>query len=287
MRPHDYALIDYGERRKLERFGEIWVDRPCPAAEQPPWLPRQQWPSERLTFHRRTSQRGEWVAERGVPDCWIASIGAQLFELRTTPSGQVGVFPEQAPNWRWLRQLITGHANPSPVRVLNLFAYTGGSTLAAASAGAAVTHVDAAHSVVAWARQNAQLGGLEAAPIRWIVDDARKFVSRELRRKNRYDLIVLDPPSYGHGKRGESWRIERDLPALLTECGRLLNSDALGLLITAHTPGYSPAGLHRLVVEHIDPTAWQWHAGPVELSDAEGRVLPSGIVVRGNHESAT
>ena len=169
--------------------------------------------------------------------------------MKRTDFGHVGLFAEQAENWDWLR----AGSLPDRLRVLNLFAYTGGSSLAAAAAGAEVTHVDAAQNIVAWARRNAELSGAADAPIRWIAEDAPKFVTRELRRGNRYDAVVLDPPSYGHGTHGEVWRLSKHLPHLLRLCGELTESPRQFMLLTCHTPGYGPARLAEMATDALGP----------------------------------
>lgn len=247
---HDYVMLDAGDGRRLERFGAVTVDRPAPTAIAP-WRDPDAWPGATARFDR--SERGEivhagWTTPDGRPvEPWILREDELSFELRLAPSGQVGLFPEQAPNRRWIADRIrtTGHGTGSgapagvePPGVLNLFGYTGGSTLAAVSAGATATHVDASRPAVAWARHNAGLNDLADRPVRWISDDVSAFVRREVRRGRRYTGIVLDPPSYGHGTGGRDWHLERDLPPLLDECGRLLadGPDAF-VVLTAHTPG--------------------------------------------------
>lgn len=204
-------------------------------------------------------------------------------ELRPTASGQVGCFPEHAAGWRWLAALTAAAvAAGRPMRVLNLFAYTGGATLAAAAAGAAVTHVDAQRGVVAWARRNAELSGLAAAPLRWIVDDAAEFAAREWRRGRGYDAVVLDPPTYGHGRPGRTWQIEEMLPALLGTCVALGGPEGPpALLLTCHSAGLGPAELEALL-----RAAWPAGADPamvsgrLEVAMRDGRALEAGAYVR-------
>ena len=229
------------------------------------------------------------------PDRWVVRYGRLAFELKRTEFGHVGIFPEQAENWDWIADQVNRAAvnleidgrlaGLDPINILNLFAYTGGSTLAAAAAGARVTHVDAASNVVAWARRNAGLSGLGDAPIRWIADDAVKFVTREIRRGNRYDGVVLDPPSYGHGTRGEAWRLAEDLPRLLTLCAELtgrqsrLRAGRLQfVLLTCHTQGFTPQVLRELLASSF--AAVHVEAAPLVLSTSAGRTLPSGTMAR-------
>jgi 23S rRNA (cytosine1962-C5)-methyltransferase len=242
----DHTLLDLGEGRRLERFGEFILDRPCPQVERLPRRDPAAWRAAHARFDRATDGQlthAGWTTIDGRPiEPWVVAEDGVRLELRLAPSGQVGLFPEQAADRAWLRRQVAGllrvadHADPSSV--LNLFAYTGAGTLAAASAGAAATHVDAARATVAWARRNADLNGLADRPIRWIADDAMAFVRREARRGRRFAGIVLDPPSYGHGPGGRDWRLERDLPGLLAGCASLLaEAPASFVLLTAHTPG--------------------------------------------------
>ena len=203
--PDQYELLDLGSGRKLERFGDFVLDRPSPAAEgYRPSDPRL-WVTAAARYQRTTGERGRWTKRDELPDAWTITYHDTKLTIKLTPFGHVGLFAEQQENWRWIDEQCRQFKQPP--RVLNLFAYTGGSTLAAAHAGAEVVHIDAAKNVVHWARQNAELSGLVNAPIRWIAEDASKFVEREVRRGNRYQGIILDPPSYGHGPKGERWKI--------------------------------------------------------------------------------
>jgi 23S rRNA (cytosine1962-C5)-methyltransferase len=311
----DYELLDFGDGRRLERFGEIVLDRPCPAAETFRPANPGVWAQADARFEGRDELRGKWIDRRELPERWIVARGSLRFELKRTEFGHLGLFPEQAENWDWIARLLSPlplgegkceggpaavssaesgddcePAGPHPLplsqmergdtlRVLNLFAYTGGSTLATAAAGAEVVHVDAAENVVAWARRNAELSGLADAPIRWIAEDALKFVKRELKRGHRYDAVILDPPSYGHGPHGEVWRLAKHLPRLLDLCAELTDGRPRFMLLTCHTPGYDPESLRRMMLEHIgrESTAV---ARPLMIEASDGRRLPSGIVVR-------
>lgn len=246
----DHELIDVGDGRRLERFGEVVLDRPCPPAEWWPKRDPEAWSAADARFDRAVEgsvDHAGWTTRHGRPiEPWPIREWDIVAELRLAGSGQVGWFPEQAPNRRWIADRIralsaTGRRgkNPEaePPAVLNLFAYTGGSTLAAAAARARATHVDAARAAVAWARRDAELSGLADRPVRWIADDAVTFAGRERRRGRRYAGIVLDPPSYGHGAGGRDWRLDRDLPALLAECAALLEPwRGSFILLTAHSP---------------------------------------------------
>jgi len=277
----DYELLDFGVGRKLERFGECVVDRPCPGAVGAERAKPQAWgdagePTKTCLFEGNRVGEGKW--RKKFPAC-VISTGTAKFELAPLPSGQVGLFPEQFANWHWIAQQC--HRAEKPLRVLNLFAYTGGSTLAAVSAGAEVTHVDAAKSMVARARVNAALSGLAEQPIRWIVEDALKFCQREVKRGNAYDGVIFDPPSYGHGPKGEAWSIQRDLLPLLELCGQLTAQRRAFVLGTCHTPGIGAAELSAYLSDGIFGHCGQPpRVGTLYLKTAEGRKLASGEFAR-------
>jgi 23S rRNA (cytosine1962-C5)-methyltransferase len=270
-----YELVDFGRGRKLERFAGVLLDRPSPAAEG--CLPGRpdQWASAQARYERTSGDRGAWRVFREMPAEWLVRHGEVVLELRLTEFGHVGLFPEQADNWEWLQRQVQSASRS--LKVLNLFAYTGASTLAAAAAGAEVVHVDAARTSVAWARRNAARSGLAAQPIRWIAEDARKFVRRELKRGNRYDGLILDPPTYGHGPRGEAWKLEEHLPALLEDCRALLGDDACFVLLTCHSPRIGPSELRELLSDRKPGTVI---ASELCLAGPDGRELPSGMMGR-------
>jgi 23S rRNA (cytosine1962-C5)-methyltransferase len=261
-----FELIDAGDGRRLERFGDHLVDRPAPAAWSTRRAPRQ-WAGADLRFDREGGWSGDGLHQ--AQDGWTIRIQGLSMELRPTDAGQVGLFPEHAAMLPWLEQRIQDDGRPS---VLHLFPYTGLTTLALARSGAAVAHVDSARPTIAWARRNALLNGLDDRPIRWLVDDARAFVAREIRRNRRFDGVVLDPPTYGHGTRGKAWRIERDLEPLLADIRRLLAPDGL-ILLTAHS-------------EAIDPNALGVFLGPgsevgeLSLTARSGAALRLGAFAR-------
>ncbi len=274
-----YELIDFGDGRRLEQFGGYLLDRPAPAAagltrQEPAW-----WQRADARFERRTAASGDWYCRRPLPDDWQVEFGLWRLLLRPTDSGAIGLFPEQAENWDWIGHQI--RRAQRPVKVLNLFAYTGASTLAAAAAGAEVVHVDAQSSAVQWARRNAQHAGLQDASIRWIVEDARKFVERELRRGHSYDAAVLDPPTYGHGPRAEPWKIDQHLADLVALLGRLTRWQPLFLLLTSHAPDLGPKELSILLADaaRLDaPSLLQ--AQRLTLARRDGQQLSSGVVAR-------
>ncbi|RIK88339.1 MAG: hypothetical protein DCC67_00830 [Planctomycetota bacterium] len=307
----DYQLLDFGDARKLERFGQWLLDRPAPAAAGVRKAQPALWRHATARFEGDRAAAGAWTPS---PKQWSTARTALSVPIRDDvlrfqmsleplPSGQIGVFPEQWTCWRWITARAATpspnppspdlarsgpnavHASPpqatSAPRILNLFAYTGGSTLAAALGGASVVHVDAAKSVVARARQNAEASGLAERPIRWIVEDALRFCRREAKRGNRYDAVILDPPTYGHGPQGQPWNIKRDLLPLLQLCGELTAGRPRFVLLTCHTPGIGPAELAAYLAEGIfGHCGWPAQAGELHLAAADGRRLSNGTYAR-------
>jgi 23S rRNA (cytosine1962-C5)-methyltransferase len=269
----DYELIDFGRGRKLERFGSFLLDRPAPAATTARH-DAAAWRQAHARYEGDRTGEGAWVRLADVPQRWSIRYRQLSFELRLTRSGQIGLFPEQAANWEW----IADQADGSSHRVLNLFAYTGAGTLVAAAAGARVVHVDASRSSVAWARRNAALSGLENHPIRWIPEDATRFVARECRRGNRYHGIVLDPPTYGHGPRGQPWKLEGDLAPLLENCIQLLAPDRAWVLLSCHTSGWTTDTMQNLVRGVFPDGATNF--GQMGLTSRDGRILSQGLFAR-------
>ena len=271
-----YELLDAGEGRRLERFGGLVVDRPAPMAEEPPRDPSA-WAAADLRFDRYVG----WTAiAEGDPQPWIVAEGDLRFELRRTETGQVGLFPEQAPSRAWVRDAI-GRVGGSP-QVLNLFGYTGAMTLSAAVAGASVTHVDGSRPSVAWARHNAELSSLADRPVRWIVDDVERFVAREQRRERNYDAVILDPPSYGHGGRGggSGWRLEERLEGLLARCADLTGDDPALVVLTAHTPGFGPDRLAGELATALRRSPRDVEAGELGIRARSGAHLRLGAYAR-------
>jgi 23S rRNA (cytosine1962-C5)-methyltransferase len=278
---HDnYELIDFGGGRKLERFADIVLDRPCRPAEGAQFGVPKAWTSARGRYVESYSgsERGRWEWMGPAVDEWMLDHYKLKFALHCTPFGHVGLFPEQAANWDWIADCVT--AARRPLDVLNLFAYTGGATLAAAAAGASVVHVDAARNVVAWARRNAELSGLEKSPIRWIADDALAFVRREVRRGRQYDAVILDPPTYGHGPRGQPWKIDSQLGDLLAECRKLM-SDPAFVLFTCHTPAIDrQAAAGWLTALLPSSVAGRVESMELTLTSSTGRRLAAGVAAR-------
>lgn len=240
----DYEVIDTSSGEKLERWGDYLLVRPDPQVVWNTPHTNSGWKKKNGHYHRSSKGGGQWEFF-GLPEQWSICYGDLRFMLKPFSFKHTGLFPEQAVNWDWFSSLIASAKRP--IKVLNLFAYTGGATLAAAKAGASVTHVDASKGMVGWAKENAQLSGLGNAPIRWIVDDCQKFVEREKRRGNHYDAIIMDPPSYGRGPKGEIWKIEDAIHPLVSLCAELLSSDPLFFLINSYTTGFAPSVLSYLL----------------------------------------
>ncbi len=277
----DYRLIDSGDRNKLEQVGPYTLIRPSPQAI---WSPRQPklWLAADAIYERSSKGGGDWKWRREVKREFDILFGDLAMRVRLTDFGHLGLFAEQADHWQWIRDTIRARLQktPSNLNVLNLFAYTGGSTLAASQAGAHVVHLDAAKGVVDWARENAELSHLQSRPIRWIVDDAIKFVEREVRRGNKYHGIILDPPSFGRGPKGQVFKIENELPTLMEGCRELLAKNALFMLYSGHTPGFTPLVMQNQLDEVVHNLPGTVDSGEMVIHDEQGRYLPSGTFAR-------
>lgn len=267
-----YELLDSGEGFKLERFGNIVVSRPDP---QVLWDKSngELWQTAQARFIK------EWNGRKNIPEDWKMEVEGITFNLHLASFKHVGIFPEQAPNWNWIQEKV-GRAG-RPITVLNLFGYTGGASLAAAKAGADVVHVDGSKVSIGIAKQNMESSGLSDENIRFMLDDALAFAKREIRRGNTYDGIVMDPPAFGHGPKGEPWKIEKNLPELVAICEKLLSPKPLFLIMNGYAAGYSPIG-YRNTLEHIEKA----HGGVIESGEltieesSTGRLLPAGIFAR-------
>ncbi len=290
----EYGLLDFGSGRKLEQFGQWLLDRPCPAAVGQRMASKNLWANADAVLSLGGQlERGEVDSEN-----WQVAFRSLKFNLALTPFGHVGLFPEQAANWHWLEKHLqplsaavgktsSGESpaslgTSSGLKVLNLFAYTGGTTLMCASWGYSVVHVDASAPSVAWARRNALVSGLRNAPVRWIIDDVRKFVAREVRRGNRYECIVLDPPTYGHGAAGQRWEIDRDLPPLMQMCAQLLAKRSI-VILSCHSEEFACSDLTRLLKNNlIDADRMTLESSRMTILDLNRRPLDMGAVVRAN-----
>jgi 23S rRNA (cytosine1962-C5)-methyltransferase len=271
----DFAVLDAGAGMKLERWGEWRLARPDP---QVLWPVAKPWKDWHAWYHRSAEGGGSWEQKAKLPEHWTVAWQDLRFKVRPTDFKHTGLFPEQAANWAWMRE--QSRLAPRPLKALNLFAYTGAATVALGKAGAQVTHVDSAKGMVEWAKENAALNGLKDAPLRWLVDDVVKFVERELRRGSRYDAIVLDPPSYGRGKTGETWKLEKHLWPLLQSCAKLLSDEPAFVLLNTYTTGLSPLVMAQLLGRMTAGRHGVVHAAELALPVLSGGLLPCGATAR-------
>ncbi len=291
---NDYQLIDSGDGEKLERFGDFVLSRPDPQALWRKLLPESEWKKADGIF-TRGEKNGDWSLKKDMPSRWNIDFADLKFWIRPTAFKHVGLFPEQATNWDWMRDKIkkagADTKNGAEIEVLNLFGYTGGATLACAQAGAKVVHIDGSKVAISWARENAELSGLEKKPIRWILDDARAFVKREIKRGRKYQGIIMDPPAFGHGPENEVWKIEDDFMPLLESCFELLadkSSDGksatgpLFLLVNGYSAGYSAFAYENALRSLISKFGGHIEKGELTMKEegADGRSLPCGIFAR-------
>jgi len=287
---NEYELLDSGGEEKLERFGQVTLSRPDPQALWEKHLPESEWERATGSFVR-DGKEGRWVGKLDTE--WEIDFGGLKFKIKPTSFKHTGLFPEQLSNWEYVGELLRKNSllrrdereTPSQEifapSVLNLFGYTGGATLAAAKAGAEVTHVDASKTAVAWARENAKLSDLENAPIRWMIDDVLVFVKKEIKRGKKYDGIIMDPPAFGHGPAGELWKIEENFVELVELCTELLSDEPLFFLINGYAEGYSPLAF----AYNLEPIQKKF-GGEIEYGDltieekGSKRLLPAGIFAR-------
>ena len=245
----DYELIDADSGERLERWGDIILVRPDPTVMWQEKRSDKRWNNPHAVYHRSASGGGYWETLKKVPDVWSINFKDLTFRLKPMGFKHTGLFPEQAVNWALATDLIKNSGRK--IKVLNLFAYTGGATVACLKAGAEVTHVDASKGMVQWAKENAAASGVSERCVRWLVDDCLKFVKREIRRGNKYDAIIMDPPSYGRGPGGEVWKLENQIAELLSETGKLLSDKPLFFFLNSYTTGISPTILNYLTELHI------------------------------------
>lgn len=290
-----YELLDSGEGEKLERFGDFVLRRPDPQALWVKMLPAENWEKASVRFVN-AGRSGTWKKNvalesddaKKLPDAWNIELAGLTFGISLSAFKHTGIFPEQSENWNWIMETI-GKAG-RPISVLNLFGYTGGATLAAAKAGAHVTHVDGSKVSVNRARENAALSGLGDKPIRWIIDDAMAFVKREVRRGNKYDAIIMDPPAYGHGPKKELWEIETHLPLLIAECRKLLSPEPLFVILNGYASGYSAIAYKNNILDLIGSASGggdvrgEIEFGELAAGSKADRLLPAGIFARWRSE---
>ena len=283
---NDYEVIDCSKGEKLERWGDYLLVRPDPQVIWDTPKKEKGWRKMNGHYHRSSKGGGEWEFFQ-LPKEWTIQYSLPInkkltFHLKPFSFKHTGLFPEQAANWNWFSQLIADAVSKGrQVKVLNLFAYTGGATLAAAAAGASVTHVDASKGMVTWAKENAISSGLKDAPIRWLVDDCVKFVEREIRRGNHYDAIIMDPPSYGRGPKGEIWKIEESVYPLIQLCSQILTDNPLFFLINSYTTGLQPAVLSYMISTVLGTANGTVTASEIGLPvSSNGLVLPCGASAR-------
>lgn len=285
--PPSYRLIDSGNGRKLERFGDILVDRPEAQALWQPGLGRPEWAKAHAVFSAsgEDDEKGRWRVDKPVPEEWPIAFEGITMLCRLSGLWHLGLFPEQLPHWQWMRSEIErACGSAEPPRVLNLFGYTGAASLIAAKAGAEVVHVDASKKAIAWARANQAASRLDAAPIRWICEDARKFVAREVRRGRTYHSILIDPPKFGRGPDGEVWDLFTHLPALLADCARLVAPGPSNVILTSYAIRASSLALDGLMRETFGSRGGEFECGELALSDAgDRRLIGTSLFSRWRH----
>lgn len=278
----DYELLDSGNGLKLERYGVFRLARPEAEAIWRPAFPESEWQAADAVFKPGAEEQGgNWTMRTQLPDEWMMGYGGLRFAVQASGSRHVGVFPEQAPYWDWIALQV--EAAGRPIEALNLFGYTGLATLAAARSGAKVTHVDASRKAIQWAKHNQSLSGLEDAPVRWMVDDALKFVQREARRGRKYEGLILDPPKFGRGPKGQVWEFYKLLPDLLQACGEILSPDLQFVALTAYAVKASPRTLQQALAEMLEPhvSSGRLEAGELALRESSGsRLLPMAVFAR-------
>ena len=274
----DYELLDSGEGEKLERFGNVLLSRPDPQALWRKSLGNGEWAKSAGHF-KRTSSSATWKLNPDVPKKWQIELGGFKFWIKPSSFKHTGLFPEQLSNWNWIKETIT--KSGKKVKVLNLFGYTGGATLAAAHVGAEVVHVDGSKVAINWAKENAEISGLKDKPIRWLLDDAQAFVRREIKRGNTYDGIIMDPPAFGHGPKGELWKIEENFLDFVEDCFKILSNEPLFFLINGYASGYSALAYANILQSLEKKYSGKIEKGELVIEEKESkRLLPAGIFAR-------
>lgn len=280
-----YALLDSGGGRKLERFGSIVVDRPEPQALWQPRLKKPDWAKANAVFSAsgEDDEKGKWRIDKPVPEAWPVKVPAQQGDVtmlcKLAGLWHLGLFPEQMPHWQWMLDCI-GRVKGETPRVLNLFGYTGAASLLAAKAGAEVTHIDASKKAIGWARENQAASKLDHAKIRWILDDAAKFVARDVRRGKTYHVILVDPPKFGRGPEGEVWDLFTHLPAFLSECVKLLTPSDAAMILTVYAIRASALAFDQLMRESLGKKGGSFETGELAIDGQDGRAVPTSLFVR-------
>ncbi|MEL7049010.1 MAG: class I SAM-dependent methyltransferase [Pseudomonadota bacterium] len=281
--PEGYALLDSGDGRKLERFGPVIVDRPERQALWTPSLPLARWKEAHAVFSASNDddEKGNWRKDKPVPDGWTMDVMGAQVTCRLQGLWHLGLFPEQDAHWAWMVKRIKA-IKGRPARVLNLFAYTGAASLIAAAHGAEVTHVDASKKAVTWARENQSVSDLSDKPVRWIVDDAAKFVAREVRREKLYDVILVDPPKFGRGPNKEVWDLFESLPGLLADCSKLVNPSDASLVLTVYAIRASAVAFEQVVRQTFASHGGGFETGELLLRPRadNGFCVPTSLFVR-------
>lgn len=279
----DYELIDSGEGEKLERFGKVVLSRPDPQALWRKQMTEKEWTIADAYFSR-DGKATSWTVRKPISDKWQINFADLNFIIKPTAFKHTGLFPEQANNWNWMREVLSNAKKTEPTReinVLNLFGYTGGATLSCAQAGAKVCHVDGSKSAITWARENAEASGLADAPIRWILEDARVFVEREIKRGKKYDAVIMDPPAFGHGANKEIWKIEEHFLDLLDLCAQLLSDKPIFFVVNGYASGYSAISYKNALAPIVEKRGGTIEVGELAIAESKSqRLLPCGIFAR-------
>lgn len=270
----DYELLDCSDGERLERWGDIILIRPDPQVIWKTEKKNKLWYEAHARYHRSNTGGGSWQFYKKIPEVWQIKFNDLEFNLKPMSFKHTGVFPEQACNWELVRDIIK-NSGRNDVKVLNLFAYTGAATVSALKAGASVVHVDASKGMVQWARENAASSGVADKPVRWIVDDCMKFVARDIRREKKYDVIIMDPPSYGRGPGGEVWKLENEVYGFIEMCKQVLSDDPLAILVNSYTAGLSPAVMSYI----LNSTVVKDFGGKAEADEIGLRVSENGLAL--------
>ena len=273
-----YELIDSGDGKKLERYGNFVLSRPDPQALWQPLLSANEWNNADAVFVR-DGKKTEWKTKKGLPEKWNIPFSGLVMEIVPTTFKHTGIFPEHASTWKWMQSEIKKSARP--ISVLNLFGYTGAASLACAQAGASVCHVDGSKLAIEWAKRNQKLSGLPTDSIRWILDDVLQFLKREIKRGNRYDAIIMDPPAFGRGPDGDVWKIEEQFQELLTLCRKVLSEKPLFIVINGYASGFSPIAYQNNLIPFQKEFGGTIENGELTIEESgSGRLLPCGIFAR-------